>query len=156
VSRIASAVKLLLHVDDSPHRIALAFAIGIWIAFFPIWGIHTAMALAIAFLFRLSRAAMVLGAWVNNPWTVAPFYTAGTVLGCWLLRVPVEGSLDLDWTLKGWAFLEALVRTLRPYLWPFLVGNTIVGVAAGVVAYFGLRWVLERRRRAQPSGGSAS
>lgn len=156
MSRIASALKLLVHVEDTPHRIALAFGIGIWIAFFPIWGLHTAMALAIAFLFRLSRAAMILGAYVNNPWTVAPLYTAGTVLGCWLLRVPVEGSFDLDWSLKGGAFLEALVRTLRPYLWPFIVGNTIVGVAGGAFAYFGLRWVLERRRRAQLRLGSAS
>lgn len=156
MSRLSRAVKLLLHVDDSPHRIALAFGIGIWIAFFPIWGIHTAMALLIAFLFRLSRAAMVLGAYVNNPWTVAPLYTAGTVLGCWLLGVPVEGSFDLDWSLKGTAFMEALLRTLRPYLWPFVVGNTIVGVAGGALAYFALRWVLERRRRDQLRLGSAS
>lgn len=147
MKRLASAVKLLLHVEDTPHRIALAFGIGIWIAFFPIWGIHTAMALLIAFAFRLSRAAMVLGAYVNNPWTVAPLYTAGTILGCWLLRVPVQGFEDLDWTLKGRAFLEALVQTLRPYLWPFVVGNTIVGLVGGLVGYFALRWVLERRRR---------
>lgn len=156
MSRIASALKLLLHVEDTPHRVALAFGIGIWIAFFPIWGIHTAMALAIAFLFRLSRAAMILGAYVNNPWTVAPLYTAGTVLGCWLLRVPVEGSFDLDWSLKGAVFLEALLRTLRPYLWPFVVGNTLVGVAGGALAYFGLRLLLERRRRDQRRLGSAS
>jgi hypothetical protein len=156
VKRIANAVKLLLHVEDTPHRIALAFGIGIWIAFFPIWGIHTAMALLIAFAFRLSRAAMVLGAYVNNPWTVAPLYTAGTILGCWLLGVPVEGFEDLDWTLKGWAFLEALLQTLRPYLWPFILGNTIVGVVGGLAAYFALRWVLERRRRSQLRLGSAS
>jgi uncharacterized protein (DUF2062 family) len=114
------------------------------------------MALLIAFAFRLSRAAMVLGAYVNNPWTVAPLYTGGTILGCWLLRVPVEGFEDLDWTLHGWAFLEALLRTLRPYLWPFVLGNTIVGVVGGALAYFGLRLLLERRRRAQLRLGSAS
>jgi len=143
VSRIARAVKLLLHVEDTPHRIALAFGIGVWIAFFPIWGIHTAMALGLAFLLRLSRAAMMLGAWVNNPWTVAPFYAAGTALGCWLLGVPIERSFQLEWA------------ALRPYLWPFVVGNTIVGVAGGIAGYAALRFVLERRR-AQPSGGSAS
>src|SRR6185295_5462370 len=65
------AVQAVLHVEDTPHRIALAFAVGVFIAFFPIWGIHTAMALGVAFLFRLSRAATMVGAWVNNPWTMA-------------------------------------------------------------------------------------
>ena len=157
MSRIRNVVKILLHVEDTPHRIALSFGIGIWIAFFPIWGIHTLMALAIAFALRLSRAAMVVGAYVNNPWTVAPFYTAGTFLGCWILGVPVEGFQDLDWSLSGRAFLDAMVQTLRPYLWPFVLGNTIVGVGGGVFGYLALRWVLERRRaRGQLSLGSAS
>lgn len=156
MSRTKNALKLLLHVEDTPHRIALAFGIGIWIAFFPIWGIHTAMALVIAFALRLSRAAMILGAYVNNPWTAPALYTAGAVLGCWLLGVPVEGFDDLDWSLKGRAFLDSLLQTLRPYLWPFVVGNTIVGVAGGALSYFVLRRALERRRAGQVRLGSAS
>ena len=144
MSRVGHAVKQLLQIEDTPHRIALSFGIGVWISFFPIWGIHTAMALGLAFALRLSRAAMVVGAWVNNPWTALPFYSAGTLLGCWLLGVPFEVELTLDW------------EVLRPYLWPFIVGNTVVGVVGGVLGYVVLRWILERRRRAQPSGGSAS
>jgi uncharacterized protein (DUF2062 family) len=102
------------------------------------------MALGLAFVLRLSRAAMVVGAWVNNPWTAVPFYAAGTTLGCWLMGVPIERSFRLDW------------HRLRPYLWPFVVGNTVVGVVGGLAGYFLLRYVLERRRRAQASGGSAS
>jgi uncharacterized protein (DUF2062 family) len=145
------AFQTVLHMEDTPHRVALSFAIGIWIAFFPIWGIHTAMALGVAFLLRLSRAAMLVGAWVNNPWTMAPLYTAGTLLGCVLLRVPPEGLSSLDWSL-GWRdFLRALLETLRPYLWPFVVGNLILGVLAGFVGYLALRIVLEARRRPAPA-----
>jgi uncharacterized protein (DUF2062 family) len=143
VSRVARALKQLLQIEDTPHRIAHAFGIGVWIAFFPIWGIHTLMALGLAFLLRLSRAAMVIGAWVNNPWTALPFYAAGTVLGCWMVGMPVADSFQLEW------------GALRPYLLPFVLGNTVVGVIGGLLGYFGVRFVLERRR-AQPSGGSAS
>jgi uncharacterized protein (DUF2062 family) len=156
MGRIRNAIKLLLHVDDTPHRIALSFGIGVWIAFFPLWGIHTAMALLIAFALRLSRAAMVLGAYVNNPWTMGPFYTAGTMLGCLLLGVPIEGFEGLDWSLEGRAFFDALVQTLRPYLWPFVVGNTLAGVFAGLLGYFALRWALERRRGPSPAAGAPS
>jgi len=141
------AVQAVLHVEDTPHRIALAFAIGVWIAFFPVWGIHTAMALGVAFLFRLSRAAMLVGAYVNNPWTMAPMYTAGTLLGCAMLRVPTEGLASLDWSLGWREFAGALLATLRPYLWPFVVGNVVLGTLAALLSYLALRIVLEARRR---------
>ena len=48
-SRLVQGLALLLGVDDTPHRTALAFAIGLFIAFFPLVGIHTGLALAIAF-----------------------------------------------------------------------------------------------------------
>ncbi len=34
-------LKVVLQIEDSPTRIALAFALGVFIAFFPILGIHT-------------------------------------------------------------------------------------------------------------------
>ncbi len=139
------ALEVLLHLEDTPHRTALAFAIGVWIAFFPIWGIHTVMALAIGFLFRLNRAALVVGAWLNNPWTMAPLYTAGTVIGCFLVGASPEGLHAVNWSLHGVSFVRALMACLRPYVWPFLIGNTVVGILAGSVAYAVLRHILDRR-----------
>lgn len=146
------AVRAVLQVEDSPHRIALAFAIGVWIAFFPIWGIHTAMALGVAFVFRLSRAATLVGAYVNNPWTMGPMYTAGTLAGCVLLRVPAEGLAALDWSLGWREFFRALLDTLRPYLWPFIVGNLALGTLAALLSYLALRLTLEARRRPATAG----
>lgn len=149
--RLRRTVQILLQVEDTPHRAALAFAIGVWIAFFPLLGIHTALALGIAFVFRLNRAAIMLGAWISNPWTVAPLYMAGTVLGCFLLGVSTEGLEAIDWDLHGRAFYAALLDGLRPYVWPFILGNTILGVASGVAGYFALRFLLERRRQLEPT-----
>jgi uncharacterized protein len=140
-------VQTLLHLEDTPHRTALAFGIGVFIAFFPLLGIHTLMALAIAFLFHLNRVAMLLGCYVNNPWTLAPLYLAGTAFGCVLLGVSSEGLSAIDWDLGGRAFYRQLFETLRPYLWPYVVGNTVLGVIGGLAGYFALRWFLDRRRR---------
>lgn len=146
--RLQRSLRMLLQLEDTPHRLGLAFGIGLYIAFFPIWGIHTLMALGLASLLRLSRAAMVLGAWLNNPWTAAPFYAAGTVLGCWLLGVPAAGLASFSRLAEQ----DGLLGALRPYLWPFVVGNTVVGVVLGAAGYLGLRLALERRarRRAGP------
>jgi uncharacterized protein len=143
--RVRKALQVLLHVEDTPHRIALAFGIGIWIAFCPLLGVHTIMALAIAFAFRLSRVAILLGAYVNNPWTLAPLFLAGTVVGCVLMGVSTDGLAAVDWNLEGTEFYAALLESLRPYLWPFVLGNTVLGVAGGVVGYAILRRLLERR-----------
>ncbi len=144
--RVARALRALLHVEGSPHRTALAFGIGVFIAFFPILGIHTGMALAIGFYFRLSRAALLTGAYVNNPWTIAPMYMAGTLLGCAFFGVSPHGLDAIDWKLHGSAFYAALLESLRPYVLPYLVGNTVLGLLGGLVAYLTLRHLLERRQ----------
>ena len=147
--RVRRTVEMLLHLQDTPHRTALAFGLGLWLAFFPILGIHTGLALLIAFLFRLNRAALLVGVYFANPWTVAPLYVAGTMLGCAVLGVPTEGLELIDWDLHGAEFYRALAESLRPYLWPFIVGNTALGVLAGLIGYVALRFVLERKRAAQ-------
>lgn len=144
--RLARALRVLVHVEDSPQRIALAFGVGVFIAFFPVLGVHTALALLIGMSFRLSRVALLTGAWINNPWTLGPIYMAGTLLGCALFAVPPQGLAQIDWSLRGQAFYTALRSTLAPYLWPFVVGNLVAGVLAGALAYLLLKLALERRR----------
>jgi uncharacterized protein (DUF2062 family) len=149
--RFRRVVQLLLHTGDTPHRTALAFGIGVVIAFSPFLGIHMGIALLIAFLFRLNRVAILFGTYLNNPWTLAPMYLAGTSLGCVLLGVSAEGLDGIDWELTGWAFVQDLWTSLRPYLWPFVIGNMLLGAACGLLGYLVLRRVLERRAAAASS-----
>jgi uncharacterized protein (DUF2062 family) len=90
--------------------------------------------------------AILLGAYINNPWTLAPLYLAGTLVGCALMGVSTEGLAAVDWSRQGVEFYQHLMVSLRPYLWPFVVGNTILGVAGGLAGYALLRRLLERRR----------
>lgn len=146
-TRIRGLAEAFLHLDDTPGRIAAAFGVGVYLAFHPLLGLHTLMALGIAFAFRLSRAAVLIGIYVNNPWTIAPMYIAGTTVGCWILGVPLDGLGAIQWDLGSLAFYKVLLVSLRPYLWPFVVGNTILGIVFGLAAYFAMRWFLERRAR---------
>jgi uncharacterized protein (DUF2062 family) len=145
-SRLRRAFAMLFHVDDTPHRTALSFGLGVFIAFSPLLGLHTAIALALAVAFRLSKAAIILGIYVNNPWTIAPMYMGGTLLGCAFLGVSTDELVSIHFNQHGWAFYRTLAHQLAPYLWPFVVGNTVLGVLFGLLAYLVLRRVLERRR----------
>jgi hypothetical protein len=138
--------QILFHVEDSPSRVALAFAVGVFIAFFPILGIHTGMAIVIAIAFRLSKVALLVGTFTNNPWTIAPMYSAGTLLGCVLLGVSPASLGAVDWSLSGPAFYESLLTGLRPLVLPFVAGNLALGSLAAAAAYLLLRPLLARRR----------
>ena len=152
---IARSKQILQHVDGSPSRVAAAFGIGVFLAFSPLLGLHTALALAIALPFRLNKVAILIGAWINNPWTIAPIYSAGTLVGCALLGVAPVIPAGVEWSLEGRAFYAALATTLRPLLWPFLIGNLVLGTVAGLVAFFLLRAVLSRGRPASATTGPA-
>jgi uncharacterized protein (DUF2062 family) len=144
--------QILLRVDDSPVRVAAAFALGVFIAFFPILGIHTGLALLIAVAFRLNKVAILFGAWINNPWTLTPMYTAGTLLGCALLGVSPASLGGIDWRLSGTAFFVSLAAGLRPLLLPFVVGNLVLGTLCGAAAFVLLRPLLGRGKGApEPS-----
>lgn len=145
--RLGRALNILLYLNDTPHRVALAFAIGVSIAFNPLFGLHTLIALGIAFAFRLSRGAMLLGAYINNPWTIAPLYGAGTLFGCALLGVETGGLSRIDWSLGS----GALLRALEPYLWPFVVGNLLLGAILALPSYLLVRRYLEARASSAPA-----
>jgi uncharacterized protein (DUF2062 family) len=147
MSRLRQWGHALLRQEGTPHRTALAFAIGVFIAFFPVLGIHTGIALLVAFGFRLSKVALLAGCWLNNPWTITPMLTGGTLVGCALLGMPSAGLSAIDWDLHGRAFYSSLWVGLRPYLLPFAVGNLLLGSLCGTLAYLALRLVLERRRQ---------
>jgi uncharacterized protein (DUF2062 family) len=148
------AGQILLHVEDSPSRVAAAFGLGVFIAFFPILGIHTGMALVLAVLLRLNKVAILVGAWTNNPWTIAPLYTAGTLLGCAVLGVSTESLGAIDWSLRGRTFYDSLLSGLRPLVLPFVVGNLVLGAVAAQASFVALRFFLARRKREAGAPGS--
>ncbi len=146
MSWLVRTSRVLLRIEGSPSRVAFAFALGVFIAFTPILGIHTWIGLGLAIVFRLNKVAVLIGVWTNNPWTVGPMLTAGTLVGCSLLGVSPASVSRIDWSLHGSAFYASLFAGVRPLLLPYVVGNLVLGIAAGVVTFFVLRAILARRR----------
>jgi uncharacterized protein (DUF2062 family) len=72
--------RRILHADDSPHRIALGAAVATFIAFLPIMGIQTVVAVAVAACLRANKAICVFIVWITNPFTAVPIYGS-----CWWL-----------------------------------------------------------------------
>jgi hypothetical protein len=153
----ARGMEKLLHTHDTPHRTALAFAIGTFIGFSPLLGLHTVLALAVAFAFSLNRVAVLIGVYVNLPWFLGPYYTLATLTGAVILRTPLPPGIlaELERLLGRWPPDEwhRLVELLRPLLWAYLLGSTLLAaIAAGIAYYAALGLVLASRRRHAGSG----
>jgi uncharacterized protein (DUF2062 family) len=145
------ALKKLLHLKDPPHRTALAFAIGVFIAFSPLFGLHTLMAIVVAFAFRLNRVAVIAGAWINF-WALAPCYAFGTFIGALMLGVDTGDLKAIDWN-QG---MDALGSTLSTLFWPIMLGNTVLGLVASVPAYVLCRKFLEARANRSHDEGTTA
>jgi hypothetical protein len=76
----------ILHIDDSPHRIALGIALGLFIAWIPLIGLHIFLALALAFLLRANKFAALTSIWVSNPLTFFLIYYPNYLFGKGLLK----------------------------------------------------------------------
>ncbi len=148
-------LRSLITLNDTPERIAMGFAVGIFLAFTPLLGLHTFLGLLAAFLFGLNRVAVLVGVFVNNPWTLVPIYGLATYLGGLLLGFPASAALpELDWgALFEARFWAGLVRDWR-VLKPLFLGSTVLAFAAATLSYFLLRHFIRKARLARAAAGS--
>ena len=121
-----------LREETDPRCIAAGFAAGVFLSVVAPPFFHTALAVLVAVVFRLSKVAAIAGAWVNTPYTIPLVYYAGFRLGKRILGVHVRPPRFEGWSLEQ---MMAAFRTAKPYAAPLMLGTTIIGVAAAAVSY---------------------
>jgi uncharacterized protein (DUF2062 family) len=145
----------LLHVHDTPERTAAAFALGCFVGFSPFLGLHTVIAITLAFIFNLNRVAALLGVYSNLPWIIGGYYVFTTMLGAAITRVRLPPDFEqrlvalFQLSLRSSDFWRQLAVLLRPLLMPYMVGSFI---GCSIVAAFAypLALAFVRRRRGLP------
>jgi uncharacterized protein (DUF2062 family) len=147
VKLIREQLHSLLRVPDTPERTALSFAVGVFLAFSPFLGLHTVLAIASAFLFRLNRFATLIGAWTNVPWLVVPYYAFATWVGVLILGTPSSATLpDVGFTeLLSREFWRWLASQWR-FLIPAFVGSTAICTLLSLIAYPTSLWMIRAYR----------
>jgi hypothetical protein len=148
-------LQLLLELmgrAEAPERVAAAVALGVGVGLSPFMGFHFFAAILLAFLFRLNKLDAVLGSFAGNPWTLPPVYALGYRLGRAVLGYPPAGVAPLHWQriLHHDFWLSFRGPAFGPRLASFLVGTTILAVAAGLGTYLLARGVLKLYHRRHP------
>ncbi len=141
-NRLKARLLRLISLRGDPSYLALSFAIGVFISFTPIWGLHSFLGLGIALIFQLDLACMMIGVWLNNPFSAPIIYGLCYWIGKTTLNTPVINP-DLSWA-------ELIKAHAGPVLLDLSVGCLLLGCFSSILSYFLLRTGIQLYRKSHP------
>ncbi len=146
----------ILHLDDTPHRIAWGVFIGTMIAFTPTLGFQIVIYLPLAALLRANKISGIPILFISNPFTAVPLYYATWSVGAAVMNPDTEVTPATIKTWLGntgralkdggverlldsgfWSDAGQLLAGTGEELW---MGALVCGLVAGIPAYFLTRW----------------
>ena len=127
---LRAKIREALHLGETPQRTAVAFALGVFIAFTPTYGLHTASVVFLAWALRLNFPAILVGSLINNPWTVVPILGATMWTGFFLLGI--QDVPDVSWSHLS---ITTLYETMLPFILPFTLGALTLSIVGALLAY---------------------
>jgi uncharacterized protein (DUF2062 family) len=137
--RWMSPVRAWTAVRTDPaqrSRFATAFAIGVFIANLPVYGVQTLLSLYAARKLRLNPLATVAGSHLSTPPVGALLIAAGIALGHRILHGSWPVPHSFDPSAMGY---RALIRSV---MWEWLVGSIVLGGLLAMAAFAVTRLVL--------------
>jgi uncharacterized protein (DUF2062 family) len=134
-------IRSLLTLDSHPGHISMGFAVGVFISFTPLFGLHSILAIAASFVLRINKVTCLTGSWVNTPFTVVPVLMASYRLGEYILGHQPEKIVLKDLSLSY------AIELLQSHGTPLLIGTSLFGFAAALVSYAVLYYIIVRFRR---------
>jgi uncharacterized protein (DUF2062 family) len=136
-----TAWRQVRHTEGARERFSAGFAIGVFIANLPLYGVQTILGLYIARRFRLPPTALVAGVHINVP-------PMGPIMIAFGIAV---GHLILHGAWPHWSTYHAdgvkLNQILLPMLGEWIIGSVIVGIVMAAISFvvldFALRLLVE-------------
>lgn len=145
-------------IPDSPHKIALGIACGVYVCFTPFFGFHFFLAAALAFMLRGNVWAAIAGTFFGNPLTFPPIAVMCYTSGTWLLQTgnaqtgawrEVRTSFTQAWwaiwegtkSLFGYgtADWDGFVDFVNNLVLPYMLGGLAPGLATAALIYFSIK-----------------
>jgi uncharacterized protein (DUF2062 family) len=145
--RLKTLYLRIRSLQGDPHYVAMGMAVGVFVAFTPTIPFHTILTIALAFVFKCSKPAALIGSWLNNPLTFPAFYYGSYKLGVVMLGHAVPMNLKYD-------DIKAIMTLGGDVAVAMIAGGALLGILPAVGAYF-LTLHLFRRIRMHRSSALA-
>lgn len=138
INKIKQFALYLLSKETNAKKLAIATSLGIYIAFSPFVGLHTAMVFLFAWLFN-SNAILLFAVQcaINNPWTMVPVYGFDYLAGLWIFRMIGLNPFLYDpaWNAKLNSWLAAAIGISGISFWAFFIGGNLLGIGFAGILY---------------------
>ncbi len=132
-TRLRTASQRFLSIRGQPRDIALGFAFGLFVGITPFLGLHTAMAVFFAAVFKWSKIAAAMGVWICNPVTAPIIYAVAYLIGSKLTGISIVGEAMGEFSFD--AFVKMLMQAPE-ILWALTIGGAILGLPIAVIGYY--------------------
>ena len=147
-------------LSGSPHTVAIGFSAGVFASFTPFMGFHFLIGFLLAYVLRGSMIASAFGTFAGNPITFPFIWLLTYNFGSYLLGMEGQGEVSIELPGAAWWLLfhdphllwQQFWNQLWPVIRPMTVGGVPLGLAAGSVVYFPIRYAVsayQRKRRAR-------
>ncbi len=162
-------IHKILHIDDTPRRLAMGVAIGFFIAWTPTIGFQSALVVLLAILFRANKVVGLPFVWISNPLTIVPVYWPNYLFGNALMAIfgdrPrftfkdfesavlqfVDSSQGL-FNSQTWINLYQLLLKFLDFTVDLWIGSILVGLIMAVISYFASYHLIIWYRHKTPRG----
>ena len=122
----------LFRINDSPQKISLGFGLGVFLGVFP--GVGPIAAFVLSFLFRVNRAAAVLGSLITNTWISIVTFALAVKVGSALFGLDWN-VVQEEWSILVKNFSAKNLFEFRDEAAAVMAGYILVSLAIGVAAY---------------------
>lgn len=127
----------VIKVKETPHEIAMGFAIGTAIAVLPTFGLGIFIGILIILIFKkVSKISMFLAFAFWNPILLIPLAALSYSIG--------------DFLLKGEPVIKfkiGLINQIFIYSRRFLIGNLIITIALTIISYYLIYFLVKKYQK---------
>jgi uncharacterized protein (DUF2062 family) len=132
--RLKHIYSKLIRAKDTPHKIALGFAIGVFYGLFPLVGVIFTILTAI--IFRANKVAALIGVFVTNTWMSAILALPSVKIGAKIFGLNWQAVWQ---DLRQYLFMSDIKDVFKALygdvLLPAVVGFLIIALAIAMLGY---------------------
>jgi len=147
-------VYRVLHVDDTPHRIAMGVAIGVFVAWTPTVGFQMVLCVLLSLLLGANKFVGLPFCWISNPLTIIPVYGPNFIIGSYLLGSKYAWSNFMKAAAAAMTFqggwvgrIQAWWTATQEIFLPLWLGSLIVAPILAFLTYFTIASIVTTYRR---------
>lgn len=151
LTRFFKALYLrLVRMNDSPQRIAAGFGLGVFLGILP--GTGPIASLAAAALFKVNKAAALLGSLITNTWLSVVSIVLSIKLGSAIMGLSWQ-DVQAHWQsfIADFRWRQLFELATLKLIAPVLAGYLIISLALGLTVYAVTLAILKLTKHAHTS-----